>query len=207
MTDAADPTELAGVAEAGTEAVQAWSLDDAEEDYPLTGSWEDPDRPQRLTPKRITVLAVAASIAILGVTAGVVVWQLHKERPVSTTHIVVAIETTTTVVPEPPKPGPPVTATPTVKALPAPRTSTSEPLPARQFSATDRAFISRLVNDGWHITSADAMVTNAHVVCTLLHQGASLESVNNRMANDARLDMTAAAMFTAAAMQIYPDCP
>lgn len=37
MTEPADPTELAGVAEMGTESVEAWSHDEADEDYPLTG--------------------------------------------------------------------------------------------------------------------------------------------------------------------------
>ncbi|NTY58668.1 DUF732 domain-containing protein [Mycolicibacterium sphagni] len=200
----ADPTELAGVAEMHTEAAEAWSLDDADEDYPLTGSWQDPER--RWTPRRVTVLAVVASVVAIAAVGGLAAWKLRDQNRSSAPDklmVVVATETATTVVAVPA----PVTVTQTAKALPPPAPSRTSPLPARQFSAIDRAFISRLVNDGWHITSADAMVTNAHVVCTLVHQGASLEYVNNRVANDAAVDMIAASMFTAAAMQTYPDCP
>jgi hypothetical protein len=71
--DAADPTELAGVAEMGTEAAYAWSLDDADEDYPLTGSWQDPER--RWTPRRVTVLAVVASVVAIVAVGGLAAWE------------------------------------------------------------------------------------------------------------------------------------
>ena len=63
--EASDPTELAGVADAPTESAYAWSAD---EDYPATGSWDDPER--RLTPRRITILAVVASVVALGAVGG-----------------------------------------------------------------------------------------------------------------------------------------
>ncbi len=67
--DAADPTELAGVAEMGTEAVEAWSLDEERTaaDEELLARW---DR-GRLTPRRITILAVTASVLAIAGAVGV----------------------------------------------------------------------------------------------------------------------------------------
>ena len=48
-----EPTEMAGVADAETEAAYAWALDDGD-DLPT----------QRLTSRRITALALAASLVV-----------------------------------------------------------------------------------------------------------------------------------------------
>ena len=50
----AEPTEMAGIAEADTEMAYAWALD-----------YDDPDEfpTQRLTPRRITSLGIAASLS------------------------------------------------------------------------------------------------------------------------------------------------
>ncbi|BBX06758.1 hypothetical protein [Mycolicibacterium aichiense] len=74
MTEPSDPTELAGLAAMHTEAAQAWS---SAGDYPETGSWADPER--RLTPRLITTLAVAASLALVA-AAGTAVWVLRNDR-------------------------------------------------------------------------------------------------------------------------------
>ena len=55
-----EPTEMAGVAEAETQAAYAWALDDGD-DLPT----------QRLTSRRITALSLAASLVVIAV-AGVV---------------------------------------------------------------------------------------------------------------------------------------
>ena len=66
MTDeearASDPTELAGIASADTESVYAWALDEDDEAETL---------PRRLTPRRITALAVTGSL--LAVVAAAVI--------------------------------------------------------------------------------------------------------------------------------------
>lgn len=58
MSEPGDPTELAGMAEMGTESITAWSLDDDNDDYlaPRGG----------LSPRVITALAVAASLFVAG---------------------------------------------------------------------------------------------------------------------------------------------
>jgi serine/threonine protein kinase, bacterial len=57
-----EPTEMAGVAEAETQAAYAWSLDTTPDfDYPT----------KRLTPQRITALSIAAALVLIAV-AGVV---------------------------------------------------------------------------------------------------------------------------------------
>jgi hypothetical protein len=59
-----EPTEMAGVAEAETEAAYAWALDYDDPD-------EIPTQPIRLTSRRITALSLAASLFLIAV-AGVV---------------------------------------------------------------------------------------------------------------------------------------
>ena len=56
-----EPTEMAGVAEAETQAAYAWALDDGVDDLPT----------QRLTPRRITALTLAASLIAIAVAGGV----------------------------------------------------------------------------------------------------------------------------------------
>ena len=62
MNEHAEPTEMAGVAEAETEVAYAWALD-----------YDDPDEfpTERLTPRRITSMGLAASLVTIAV-AGVV---------------------------------------------------------------------------------------------------------------------------------------
>jgi hypothetical protein len=65
MSEPGDPTELAGMAEMGTESITAWSLEDDTDDWPAS-------RRSGLSPRTITALAVAASLFILG-AAGLVI--------------------------------------------------------------------------------------------------------------------------------------
>ena len=58
------PTEMAGVAEAETQAAYAWALDYDGDEFPTQPT-------QRLTPRRITTLALASSLVLIA-TAGVV---------------------------------------------------------------------------------------------------------------------------------------
>jgi hypothetical protein len=72
-----DPTELAGIAEASTEMVEAWSLDE-----------DMPDEP-RISPQIITVCGVAASL----VAVAAAVWVGYDKIP--TLGMVKVIERTT----------------------------------------------------------------------------------------------------------------
>ena len=58
-----EPTEMAGVAEAETQAAYAWALDDGD-DLPT----------QRLTPRRITSLALASSLTVIAAAGAVVLF-------------------------------------------------------------------------------------------------------------------------------------
>lgn len=80
MTDAGAPTEMAGVADANTQAAHAWALDEEPE-------WErekaSPVRigPDRITPGRITALSVAAAVVVIAAASGVAVWVLRGDEP------------------------------------------------------------------------------------------------------------------------------
>jgi hypothetical protein len=73
-----EPTEMAGVAESETEAAYAWALD-------YDGYHELPTVPtQRLTPRRITSLGIAASLVVIAVAGGVALGVLHHtNQPVA----------------------------------------------------------------------------------------------------------------------------
>jgi hypothetical protein len=102
------PTEL-GAAINETEAHTAWSLDDGE-DWPQ----------RRLTPGRITVLAVAASVALVAVASVVAFAYLrHREEPApsvatptSTTPSSTVLATSAPPVATPPAPPPPTRSQP-----------------------------------------------------------------------------------------------
>ena len=72
----AEPTEMAGIAEADTEMAYAWALD-----------YDDPDEfptGQRLTPRRITALSLAASLVVIAVAGG---WRSSwSATPISLSH-------------------------------------------------------------------------------------------------------------------------
>lgn len=200
--DAADPTELAGVAEMGTESVEAWSVGDVE-DYPLTGSWEDPER--RWTPRRITILAVAASVLVIATAAGVTVWNLRQGPEVHTTTVVVATATATAtvIVAEPPKPPPPSTVTVTARpTAPTP----SKVVAVDEVDPHDGEFIERMRNDGWYIVNPWLMTSQARKFCTLLRQGVDPTKMNQEIAAANGIDMGQALIFTSNAMLTYPGC-
>lgn len=193
-SDAADPTELAGIAEMRTESVQAWSLDEADEDYPLTGSWEDPER--RLTPRRITILGVAASLVAVAAVGGVAAWKLRQGPDVHTTTVVVATATATATVVERATP-----STPIEPVLPTASAPTST-------AAEDQQLLANLRRQGWRIDSPAQMTGQAHVICMAMHTGASPDSVAHMLSppGDGN-SFSGALLFVHTAMSIYPDCP
>ena len=66
-----EPTEMAGVAEAETQAAYAWALDDDVDDLPT----------QRLTPRRVTALALAVSLVLIAVAGAVALWTHRQPGP------------------------------------------------------------------------------------------------------------------------------
>lgn len=108
-----EPTEL-GAAIGETEARTAWSLDDGEDWTPQ----------QRLTPGRITVLAVAASVVLVAVASVVAFAYLrHREEPAP------SVATPTPASPTgatPATSGPPMAA----PSAPPPLTHSQPPTPA-----------------------------------------------------------------------------
>lgn len=115
--EGAEPTELAGAAEAETESSYAWSLDGPVEDYPT----------QRITPRRITVAAVVVSLVVIVGAAVVAMSHLRKNdqdpQPAAAPATTTAATVTTVVAAPPPTPTP----------APPQRSDTSGPvvLPAR----------------------------------------------------------------------------
>ena len=72
LADAGAPTELAGVAAADTQAAHAWAFD------------ADPEpEPRRMTPGRITALAVGAAVVVIAAASGIAVWFLSDDEPVA----------------------------------------------------------------------------------------------------------------------------
>jgi hypothetical protein len=72
-----EPTEMAGAAEANTESAYAWGLD-----------YDDPDEfptvPVRLTSRRITALAIAASLIVIAAAGVVALFVLRAPESAST---------------------------------------------------------------------------------------------------------------------------
>ena len=96
----AEPTEMAGIAEAETQAAYAWALDYDGDEFPTQPT-------QRLTPRRITTLALAASLTVIAV-AGVVMLTVNTNQPATQAPSPPVVETT--VHPAAPSPIPPSTS-------------------------------------------------------------------------------------------------
>ena len=104
----AEPTELAGVAEAETQAAYAWALDYDGDEFPTLPT-------QRLTSRRITALGVAASLVVIAVAGGVALGVLHH-----TNQPVAQVPSSSVVTPTPPEAvtaPPPVTVTASAPVL------------------------------------------------------------------------------------------
>ena len=79
-----EPTEMAGVAEAETQAAYAWALDYDDPD-------EIPTQPIRLTSRRIMALSLAAGLVVIAMAGAVALWwpvtmgsrRPHRPRPAS----------------------------------------------------------------------------------------------------------------------------
>ena len=117
-----EPTEMAGVAEAETEAAYAWALDDGVDDLPT----------QRLTSRRITALGIAASLVVIAVAGAVAFLVIHNvNHPVAQARSSPIVETVA-------RPAPPPTVTVTAAAPSAPVPS---PAPSNN-AAHEASFVS-----------------------------------------------------------------
>ncbi|SBS79256.1 putative Gp32 [uncultured Mycobacterium sp.] len=191
----ADPTELAGVAEMGTESVEAWSLDAADEDYPLTGSWEDPER--RWTPRRVTVLAVVASVIAIGAVGGLAAWKLRdQDRSSAPDKLMVVVATATTVVVEPVKPPP---------TLPVRAPASAKPVDP--LATYDQRFINQLISEGIVVYNRTETLGTAHYVCSQLELGTPLGTIQQQIMDKQGVSLTEVVLFTSRARRIYPNCP
>jgi hypothetical protein len=104
----AEPTEMAGVAEAETEAAYAWALDyDDVDEFPT----------QRLTSRRITALSIAVSLVVIAV-AGVVALVVVRDanQPVAQAPSPHVVETVGPPAPLSPTPIPPYPPNPAGEA-------------------------------------------------------------------------------------------
>ena len=194
------PTEL-GAAIDETEAVTAWSLDD-DEDWP----------PPRFSPRLITTLALAVSLALLAGAGALAYW--HMQRPVLGDVAMLGSAggltgsapdfDAETGFPDPP---PPSTATVTVeRPVPAaPREPTLTELQA-QVAPYDRQFVANLRAQNWAIWDEGAIARSAHQACAKLSNGMTPWALQQTMVNDGSLTLPEAQSFVVTAMMVYPGC-
>jgi hypothetical protein len=183
MSEPGDPTELAGMAEMGTESITAWSLED-DPDEDLT------PRPRGLSPRAITALAVAASLCIL-VAAALVINNHIRGRSVAPapTAASQAPSSSATRAPSstsesPASPAPSATLEPTATTAPFStpqttpgRTVTAPPrsTPAAEpgLTAAEEQLLANLRRYGVPVSEADPLWTAslAWAVCATAREG------------------------------------
>jgi Protein of unknown function (DUF732) len=196
-------TELAGATEADTELAYAWAED-----------WPEDEPTRRLTPRRITALGLAASLAIIAVAA-VVVFQVIVDAKHNATigHPFLDGEAKSSISGtyiEPPPPPAPVTVT-VHSSVPTgfvPRPPEPEPIELTpDFSALDDQFVERLRANNWTVWDPVTMATQAHTACSSLRGGGTPESVIHEMSGpESAYTAAEASSFVIAAMAVYPDC-
>jgi hypothetical protein len=107
----AEPTEMAGIAEAETQAAYAWALDYDGDEFPTQPT-------QRLTPRRVTALALAASLILVAAAGAVMLMARDTNQPVAQAPSPSVVNTVVT--PTPPEAvtaPPPVTVTASAPVL------------------------------------------------------------------------------------------
>jgi hypothetical protein len=115
-------TEMGEAPKVETEAIYAWALDDGVDDLPT----------QRLTPRRITALGIAASLVVIAVSGAVALLVIHNvNHPVAQARSSPIVETVA-------RPAPPPTVTVTAAAPTAPLPS---PAPSNN-AANEASFVS-----------------------------------------------------------------
>ena len=204
--EASEPTELAGVADADTMSVYAWSQ----------AGELDEDGPRREWPFWVTTAAVGLSLAFATI-AGVLAYrhlggQEEPSRPIA----LPALATTTAVEPTPKAapPPPPVTVTTVVVQAPPPTTAPEEvqyaPPPGPVWNqGLDNTLVGRLQSQGFTVWDPVALTGQAHNICMMLARGtASPQGVINELsAPGSPTTPLEARIFVTTIMQTYPNCP
>ncbi|WP_111509849.1 DUF732 domain-containing protein [Mycobacterium kyogaense] len=187
------PTEL-GAAVDETEAHAAWSLDDGED-------WEPP---RRLTPGRITAIAVGVSAVVIASAAAV-----------SAVKLIGAVEPNVSGQPLPSHPAASAPPSTTPAALP-PALTSSTPPPGPQLDATDAAYVAELRSYGVPVSDQDPqyVIDMAHGLCALVHEEPNkypagtytmINSVDAVLRNNPEWSRPQATRFTRVAAKHY--CP
>ncbi|AWH14443.1 hypothetical protein HWB60_gp043 [Mycobacterium phage TChen] len=199
MDEGGDLTELAGVAEADTQAAFAWS---EAEDYPepADSGW----------PFWVTAAAVGVSLSLVTV-AGVLGYQHLGDTSES---VVAAAPSTTSTTTSPPAPvaapsvppPPPVTVTTVVVQPPPPPVPSPLP-PARSLASYDGELLATLRSQGWVLPNPAATVNDAHIICSELRAGKSRGFVNVSYAQAAGRNVMEIVPFIDTVTRVYPDCP
>lgn len=190
------PTQSAGTVEPETQSVYAWGMDD-----------DDDLSPPRLTPRRITMAAVGASLAAVAV-AGVLAWQqLRADEPAA----LEAMTPATTSAPSPVLP-PPVTVT-TVMVQPPPPVTVTQQAPPPSRESVDERFLANMRADGWTVSDPQLATSRAHQSCGMLQDGYNTGEVVQFLLSTTGggpYDEDAirqASNFVTTAMATYPNCP
>jgi hypothetical protein len=213
--DGVEPTELAGVAQAQTESVHAWALDDG----------DDEEHARRFTPRRITSAALASCLVLIAAAGAVELLAIRGVWHIESGPAIVAVPSpvssptpTTVVVAEHHPPGPwftptkPVTVTvqappQTIEASAPVEAPPPEGITVEQLAAYDRQLVANLQARGWTIGNPLSITQNAHKVCALLAQGQSPQSVSQSLVTNGIMNPAAAQSFVTTATLTYPSCP
>lgn len=182
------PTELAEPVV--LDDVTAWSLDDGE-DWPVQRSW------------RPVVLAVAGSVAAVGVAAGVAIGYLSGGDSTSAPATTPATTAVTTTV---------VTTTPATLKTDVPDAHPIEtPTPTVTvpvvLTALDEQFLNTLTGKwGFNIANPTIAIQNAALVCKRLRSGIDLPQISQEMAAATEYDLRSAHIFASEVVLNYPSC-
>ncbi|AVO21645.1 hypothetical protein I5I01_gp40 [Mycobacterium phage MooMoo] len=199
MDEGGDLTELAGVAEADTQAAFAWS---EAEDYPepADSGW----------PFWVTAAAVGVSLSL--VTVAVVLGYQHLGD--TSESVVAAAPSTTSTTTSPPAPvaapsvppPPPVTVTTVVVQPPPPPVPSPLP-PARSLASYDGELLATLRSQGWVLPNPAATIDDAHAICLMLRQGKSRAETEVIYADAAGRSVVEVSPFIGTIIDTYPNCP
>lgn len=198
MGDDTALTELAGIAEAETESVQAWALD-----------YDDHVPTQRFTGRRITTGALIGCLVLIAAAGVVALLAIRGLWATTQTQTPVTAPTT-------PLTTPPVKAAPRPWFTPTPAPPRVEPAPVQapppqgitveQLAAYDRQFVANLQARGWRIYNPLTITQQAHQVCAALANGASPAWVANQFIGPTT-PLSDAQQFVTTATLTYPSCP
>ena len=206
------PTEL-GAAIDETEAHTAWALDDGPE----------VESPRRLTPGRITALAVGSCVVVVVIAAGVAGYHLRQSPPpvtVATPTPTVnsspdAVRTPTTAAPRPSWGGGPAART-LNPPPPKPQPGTGVTLPPKppmtallpDLMPSNFQFLGNVRMAGFNMSNPDMVIWRGHEACLMLREGEPRDLMARKLiAIDPTVTMGMAMQFIEIVATTYPNCP